>query len=564
MVPGAEGAEAPSLDVLLAEALEANRQLSELAGRLAEENARLRARDAERDAEFERVRADLAVLQRMLFGRSSEKARPEPAGSGDPAGDGGPAGGGAEGVKRGPGARAGRRDYSHLPRVEVTWDFPGGGYCCPECGEAFSLLGSHVSGEQLDWRVTVRVVAHCRRRYKRACGCRVPATVTAPGPPKAIGKGLFSNAFIAMLLTERFAAGRSMNSLVTGLSRQGAEISAATLAGTCGQAAGLLAPLADAVAVRNRESWHLHADETTWRVFAPRDGGGPAKWWLWVFIGPDTVAFVMDPSRSGQVLARHAGLDEETGQLLPAEDGGPRSLVISSDFYAVYQSAGKKADGLVSLFCWAHVRRHFVRAGDASPVQLKYWTEGWLELIRALYAAHDSLAAAWQDAVAAAAREKEAAASRLEAAYAAWDEAITAVDETRKKQAQAPGLQEPAKKALATLDREWDGLIAHRDYPMLDLDNNKAERTIRGPVVTRKNAGGSRNGDSARNAAAIWTVTATAQLAGLNIITYLTAYLDECGRNSGKPLSGPALERFLPWNANPEDLATWAHPPPGG
>jgi transposase len=570
VVPGAEGAEAPSLEVMLAEALEANRRLSELAGGLAEENARLRARDAERDAELERLRADLSVLQRMLFGRSSEKARPEaPGGGGDAAGDGGPAGGaddagGTKGVKRGPGARAGRRDYSRLPRVEVSWDFPGGGYCCPECGESFSPLGSHVSGEQLDWTVTVRVVAHCRRRYKRACDCRVPATVTAPGPPKAIGKGLFSNGFIAMLLTERFAAGRSMNSLVTGLSRQGAEVSAATLAGTCAQAAGLLEPLAGAIAVRNRGSWHLHADETTWRVFAPRDGSGPAKWRLWVFIGPDTVCFVMDPSRSGQVLARHAGIEKETGQLTDGEDGGPRRLVISSDFYAVYQSAGKKADGLVSLWCWAHVRRHFVRAGDASPVQLKYWTEGWLELIRALYAAHAGLTAAWQEAAAPAAREKEAAASRLEAARAAWDDAITVIDETRKKQAQAPGLQEPAKKALATLDREWDGLIAHRDYPMLDLDNNKAERTIRGPVVTRKNAGGSRNGDSARNAAAIWTVTATAQMAGLNIITYLDAYLDECGRNGGKPLTGATLERFLPWNASPENLAAWAQPPPPG
>jgi hypothetical protein len=94
---------------MLAEALEASRQLSELAGGLAEENARLRARDAERDAEFERMRADLAVLQRMLFGRSSEKARPEAPGGGGPAGDGGPAGGGddagtSKGVKRGPGA----------------------------------------------------------------------------------------------------------------------------------------------------------------------------------------------------------------------------------------------------------------------------------------------------------------------------------------------------------------------------------------------------------------------------------------------------------------------------
>jgi hypothetical protein len=217
----------------------------------------------------------------------------------------------------------------------------------------------------LDWQVIVRLVAHCRRD-KRACDCRVPATVMAPGPPKAIGKGRFSNAFIAMLLTERSAAGRSQNSLVTGLARQGAEISPATLAGTCAQAGALLAPAAEAVTERSRDSWHLHADETTWRVFAPRDGDGPAKWWLWVFIGSDTVCFVMDPTRSGAVLARHAGIDEKTGQLTDGGDGGPRRLVISADFYAVYQSAGKKADGLVNLFCWAHVRRHFVRASDAN------------------------------------------------------------------------------------------------------------------------------------------------------------------------------------------------------
>src|SRR5271166_6830070 len=113
----------------------------------------------------------------------------------------------------------------------------------------------------------------------------------APGPPKAVGKGLFSNAFIAMLFTERYVAGRSMNSLVTGLARQGAGISPATLTGTCAQAGTLLVPLADAITERSRGSWHLHADETTWRVFAPRDGDGPAKWWLWVFIGPDTVCF---------------------------------------------------------------------------------------------------------------------------------------------------------------------------------------------------------------------------------------------------------------------------------
>ena len=99
---------------------------------------------------------------------------------------------------------------------------------------------------------------------------------------------------------------------------------------------------------------------------------------------------------------------------------------------------------------------------------------------------------------------------------------------------------------------------------MVSLDNNAAERMIRGPVVTRKNARGSHNGGTARNAAVIWTVTATAQMAGLNILTYLTAYLDACGRNGGKPLTGPGLERFLPWKASPADLRAWARPPRPG
>src|SRR5215469_6293584 len=116
----------------------------------------------------------------------------------------------------------------------------------------------------------------------------------------------------------------------------------------------------------------------------------------------------MDPARSGAVLARHAGIDTETGQL--AGDG-PRRLVISSDFYAVCTSAGKKADGLVNLFCWAHIRRYFVRAGDANPDQLRYWTEAWLERIKNLYAAHEQLTTAW------------AAAARLDDAHDAWDDA---------------------------------------------------------------------------------------------------------------------------------------------
>jgi hypothetical protein len=50
---------------------------------------------------------------------------------------------------------------------------------------------------------------------------------------------------------------------------RGAQISPATLTGTCAAAGVLLAPLEEAITARSRDSWHLHADETSWQVFAP-------------------------------------------------------------------------------------------------------------------------------------------------------------------------------------------------------------------------------------------------------------------------------------------------------
>ena len=97
-----EGAEAWLRDALAA-ALEANRQFAEAAeglrrdyARVCEENARLREENAAQAAELEELRATVAVLQRMVFGRSSERARPQP---GSEAGDGA-----GTGVRRGGGA----------------------------------------------------------------------------------------------------------------------------------------------------------------------------------------------------------------------------------------------------------------------------------------------------------------------------------------------------------------------------------------------------------------------------------------------------------------------------
>jgi hypothetical protein len=142
------------------------------------------------------------------------------------------------------------------------------------------------------------------------------------------------------------------------------------------------------------------------------------------------------------------------------------------------------------------------------------------------------------------------------AAAAAFEQALTVIDTVRQQQATGPGLHPAAAKVLATLDREWDGLARHRDFPDLALDNNESERALRTPVVGRKNYYGSHAEWSAHLAARVWTITATTERHGLEPLTYLTDYLTACASNGGKALDGEALDRFLP-------LAARTHRQPG-
>lgn len=348
----------------------------------------------------------------------------------------------------------------------------------------------------------------------------------------------------------KYVAGQPLHKITAGLARDGLAVPDSTLTGALQQVATLLVPLETAIAARNRASAHVHVDETTWKVYEPVEGKDSTRWWLWVFCATDTVFFQMDPTRCTTVAAEHLGIDIDTGELTCGD-----RLVISSDFYAVYQSIAANIDAVTPLWCWAHMRRYFIRAGDADPTQLGRWAALWVQRIRDLYIAHRALARALSTTGSA-----DADADVLAAQYA-FDTALGVIDTVRREQMAHPGLHPRAAKVLATLDREWDGLAAHRDFPLLALDNNTAERALRTAVVGRKNFGGSNARWAAELAARTWTITATTDLAGLNPITYLTAYLNACGAAGGTPLTPTDLERFLPWTANSEDLATWTSPP---
>ena len=129
---------------------------------------------------------------------------------------GGPSGDGKKGVRRGPGARAGRRDYPGLPRGRGHCAFPRRRAPLPGVRGAVQRAGSDSRdrGGPRTGGSGSRCWAHLvvSARATGRAGARGPLTVMAPGPPRAIGKGLFSSGFIAMPLDEA-VRGRSDKSL---------------------------------------------------------------------------------------------------------------------------------------------------------------------------------------------------------------------------------------------------------------------------------------------------------------------------------------------------------------
>jgi transposase len=496
---------------------------------------RAEAQVAELTEQVKALQEQVAVLGRMLFSQSSEK-RDRSFGGGQDDGNGaGEAGETLSRRRKGqrPGGKGhGRRDYSHLDTREIIHEVPEDQRRCAGCGCWFEVLGFEDS-EQIDWHVQITRIVHRRSRYRRRCSCPgCPRTVVAPAVAKAIGKGRFTTGFLARLLHEKYVLARPLHRIGTALAAEGFQVADGTLSGALKAVHPMLATLEEAIRERNAASAHLHTDETTWRVFEHVPGKDGNRWWLWVMVGPDTTVFVMDPSRSASVLRTHLDLPDDADAL---PEG--RRLLLSSDFYAVYQSLAARIDGVDPLWCWSHVRRYFIRAGDAHPEQLGRWRDAWLERFAELYTAHRALAATTPGTTGHARAQSE------------FDTALAAIDTARHDA--GPGLHPAARKVLDTLNREWDGLARHADFPDLPLDNNTAERALRGPVVGRKNYYGSATEWAAHLAASVWTIAATAERHGHQALHYLTCYLNACAAAGSTAPTGADLEALLPWNLTP-------------
>ena len=140
------------------------------------------------------------------------------------------------------------------------------------------------------------------------------------------------------------------------------------------------------------------------------------------------------------------------------------------------------------------------------------------------------------------------------AAFATHDrklrDAVDAMSAKRDEQLGRKDLHPACRKTLESLSEHWKGLTLFVEHPDVPMDNNRTERTQRGPVVGRKNYYGSGALWSGKLAAMLFSVFATLKLHGINPRQWLTAYLEACAAAGGKVPQNAA--DFLPWNMSEE------------
>ena len=190
--------------------------------------------------------------------------------------------------------------------------------------------------------------------------------------------------------------------------------------------------------------------------------------------------------------------------------------IAMTDGYTAYQSLEKSSPNLKLAHCWAHVRRKFLEAADFNAEL----SEQAVGLIDALFKIEREVPRAGPDATD---EEKQ---KLLELRHRLRQEKskplIKELLEWAGKHDGAVLPRSKLGKAITYMLKLWKGLTLFLDDPHIPLDNNAAERALRGVVVGRKNHYGSKSKRGTEVAALFYTLFETAKLSGIDPRAYVT------------------------------------------
>lgn len=406
----------------------------------------------------------------------------------------------------------------HLPREDVIHAAP---CACPSCGGALRRIGEDVT-ETLDYVPgRFKVIRHVREKLScRACD----TVVAAAAPDHAIARGRAGAGLLAHIVVSKYDDHLPLYRQAEIFAREGVELETSTLSGWVGATSAALAPLIDALAADVMGSDTLHVDDTPVPVLAP--GAGKTKTGrLWTYVRderpfngdrPPAALFFYSPDRKGEHPRAH--LKDFCG-------------VIHADGYAGFKElfAGNR---IAEAGCWAHVRRKFfdVHSAIGSPIAKEA-----LDRIGELYGVEDTIPGMPPDHRR---RERQQRSKPIAEALAAW------ADETVRKLSRKSELA----AAFRYMRARWAALVRCFDDGRLALDNNPAERALRGVAIGRKNwlfAGSDAGG---LRAAAMYSLIESAKLNDINPQYYLADVLARIADHPARHIA-----ELLPWNWKPAE-----------
>ena len=332
-----------------------NAELRQQVGYWKAMHARAVHRAEQLEAEVEQLRGENRKLQDQLFGRKSEKSSTQDRsnhleGEEDDRESSTPRKRGQRKDRPGPK----RRNYSHLPVIEDPRELPEDQRVCPQCGAPSRRATPRIPNKSMSISGSIGGGIR-RRRYQRTCTCEnCPRTFTAPPVPKLIPKGLLGTSVWVEILIDKYYSHRPTERLLDQWRLLGLDLAGGTVNGGLERLEPLFRPVYEALLARNAQSIYAQADETHWMVFIDLAGKTGHRWWLWVFLGADTVVFRLDPSRSHEVPEGHFA--------------GAVGVVLMVDRYSAYKAMVQvKLGNVVLVFCWSHVRRRFRQGWQSVP-----------------------------------------------------------------------------------------------------------------------------------------------------------------------------------------------------
>ena len=484
-----------------------------------------------REREIEHLKLLLDKLNRMQFGRKSEKLTRQieqlelrleelqaDCGEGPVQVDPEPTTVGAHF----PGKPSRRALPDHLARETRTY-MPKE-VVCPDCQGELRKLSEDVS-EVLEYvPEQIKVIRYVRPKLScRKC----ERIVQAAAPSRPIARGLAGPGLLAHVLVSKYADHLPLYRQCEIYERQGIELERSTLADWVGGASGLLDPLVEALRRYVLTAGKLHADDTRVPVLAP--GTGKTKTGrLWTYVRDDR------PAGAAAAPAVWFAYSVDRGGEHPVQHLRTFRGALQADAYAGFNELYK--DGRIQeVACWAHVRRKFydLEQAHASPLAGEA-----LERIAALYAIEAEIRGRPPEER----RQVRQTRARplLQSLHDWFETSLTKL--SRKSDSTA------AIRYALTL---WSALTRYCDDGRLEIDNNAAERSLRAVTLGRKNylfAGSDAGGE---RAAVIYSLIGTAKLNGLDPEAYLREVLTCIADH---PIC--RIEELLPWNLAPNRPVT--------